>query len=171
MVTFLQNSQDLWFDQTGDGKTPRPFDKYNLTPPDGCLCDAARPGLFVAKQGDGRVNIHDWAMEFTAAGLLMQAEAVLINRDAGALKHYLPKLERCANFIETRRDPRMRGNSRFTTFGGGNDAAPQPHLRGVWGERSLRGLCRWRHPPARRCQNQVHRAILAAAFHVDYQVK
>ncbi len=106
MVTFLQNSQDLWFDQTGDGKTPRPFDKYNLTPPDGCLCDAARPGLFVAKQGDGRVNIHDWAMEFTAAGLLMQAEAVLINRDAGALKHYLPKLERCANFIETRRDPK-----------------------------------------------------------------
>jgi hypothetical protein len=121
IVTFLQNSQDLWFDQMGDGKTPRPFGNYHFTPPDGCLCDAARPGWFVAKQGDGRVDIHDWGMEFTAAGLLMQAEALLIGRDATAVKHYLPKLERCANFIETRRDPK---NNLFLAGPAGNLLAP-----------------------------------------------
>ena len=28
MLTFLQNSQDLWFDQMGDGKTVRPHENY-----------------------------------------------------------------------------------------------------------------------------------------------
>src|SRR3989304_5896682 len=104
LVSFLQNAQDLWFDQMGDGKTPRPFSKHNWTPPDGCLCDAASPGWFVAKQGDGRVDIHDWGFEFTAAGALMQAELLLISHDKTAIAHYLPKLERCMNFIDTRRD-------------------------------------------------------------------
>ncbi len=121
MTTFLQNSQNLWFDQMGDGKTPRPFDRYNLIPPDGCLCDAARPGWFVAKQGDGRVDIHDWGMEFTAAGLVMQAELLLISRDAKAIGHYLPMLRRCANFIETRRDPK---NNLFLAGPAGNLLAP-----------------------------------------------
>lgn len=110
LLTFLQNSQDLWFDQMGDGTTLRPY-KYGerelkWVPPDGCLCDCAAPGWFVAKQGDGRVEIHDWGLEFTAAGLLMQAELLLIHRDTQAIAHYLPKLERCANFIESRRDPK-----------------------------------------------------------------
>ncbi|UCD30517.1 MAG: hypothetical protein JSV03_08630 [Planctomycetota bacterium] len=110
LITFLQNAQDLWFDQMGDGQTPRPFQqgragrRFDWVPPDGCLCDAARPGWFVAKQGDGRVDIHDWGFEFTAAGMLMQAELLLISRDRQAITHYLPKLARCANFIETRRD-------------------------------------------------------------------
>jgi hypothetical protein len=106
LLTFLQNSQDLWFDQMGDGKTPRPFRHFNWIPPDGCLCDCAAPGWFVAKQGDGRVEIHDWGMEFTAAGLLMQAELLLTTRDMKAIARYLPKLERCASFIESRRDPK-----------------------------------------------------------------
>ena len=101
-VTFLQNAQDLWFDQMGDGKRAGAHD---WVAPDGALCDAASPGWIVYKQGDGRIDIHDWGMEFTAAGLLMQAELLLISRDVDALAHYLPKLERCANFIETRRDP------------------------------------------------------------------
>ena len=78
-LRFLQNSQDLWFDQMGDGKTPRPFSNFAWVPPDGCLCDAARPGWFIAKQGDGRVDIHDWCMEFTAAGVVMQAELLLMS--------------------------------------------------------------------------------------------
>ncbi|MBN2508576.1 MAG: hypothetical protein JXQ71_18005 [Verrucomicrobia bacterium] len=105
LVTFLQNSHDLWFDQMGDGRrvgAPPPFD---WVAPDGCLCDAARPGWIVYRQGDGRPQIHDWGMEFTAAGLLMQSELLLIGREAAAIARYLPKLERCANFIETRRDP------------------------------------------------------------------
>ncbi|GIV18648.1 MAG: hypothetical protein KatS3mg023_0399 [Armatimonadota bacterium] len=124
-ITFLQNAQDLWFDQMGDGKTVRPFQMGELRldwiPPDGCLCDAAAPGWFVAKQGDGRVDIHDWGMEFTAAGLLMQAELLLISRNPEAIDRYLPKLERCAEFIESRRDPR---NNLFLAGPAGNLLAP-----------------------------------------------
>ncbi len=126
MTTFLQNSQDLWFDQMGDGTTTRPFQmgngpKFEWVPPDGCLCDAASPGWFVAKQGDGRVGIHDWGMEFTAAGVLMQAELLLISRDPEAIAKYLPKLERSANFIESRRD---RKNNLFLAGAAGNLLAP-----------------------------------------------
>ncbi|GBC94469.1 hypothetical protein HRbin16_00251 [bacterium HR16] len=124
-ITFLQNAQDLWFDQMGDGKTVRPFQmgerRFDWVPPDGCLCDAAAPGWFVAKQGDGRVDIHDWGMEFTAAGLLMQAELLLISRDPEAIARYLPKLERCAEFIESRRDPK---NNLFLAGPAGNLLAP-----------------------------------------------
>lgn len=101
-VTFLQNAQNLWFDQMGDGERKSYMD---WVAPDGCLCDGAAPGLFVSRQGDGRVDIHDWALEFTGAGLLNQSELLLIGRDPQAIAHYLPKLRRCANFIETRRDP------------------------------------------------------------------
>ncbi|MDX9973264.1 MAG: hypothetical protein RBU21_09775 [FCB group bacterium] len=92
-----------------------------LVAPDGCLCDAAMPGLIYYKQGDGRVDIHDWGMEFTAAGLLMQSELLLISRDKSALDHYLPRLERCANFIETRRDG---NNDLFLAGPAGNLLAP-----------------------------------------------
>ena len=117
-VTFLQNSQDLWFDQMGDGKRAGAHD---WVAPDGCLCDAASPGWIVYKQGDGRIDIHDWGMEFTAAGLLMQAELLLVSRDALAISHYLPMLERSANFIETRRDP---SNNLFLAGAAGNLLAP-----------------------------------------------
>ncbi|HSW47244.1 MAG TPA: hypothetical protein VLM89_16900 [Phycisphaerae bacterium] len=124
--TFIQNAQNLWFDQMGDGKTVRPFERgknerYDWVPPDGCLCDAASPGWFVAKQGDGRVDIHDWGMEFTAAGLLMQAELLLIDRDPVAIRSFLPKLERCASFVESRRDPK---NNLFLAGPAGNLLAP-----------------------------------------------
>jgi hypothetical protein len=104
LVTFLQNSQDLWFDQMGDGKrvgSPPPF---NWVAPDGALCDCAQPGRIIYRQGDGRTGIHDWALEFTAAGVLMQSELLLISRDARAISHYLPLLERSVAFIESRRD-------------------------------------------------------------------
>jgi hypothetical protein len=120
-VTFLQNSQDLWFDQMGDGKRKGAGPPFDWVAPDGCLCDAARPGWIVYRQGDGRVQIHDWGMEFTAAGVLMQAELLLIGRDPRAIAHYLPKLERSANFIETRRDPK---NNLFLAGPAGNLLAP-----------------------------------------------
>src|SRR5512137_657337 len=104
-VTFLQNAQDLWFDQMGDGKRVGAKAPFDWVAPDGCLCDAARPGWIVYKQGDGRTAIHDWGMEFTAGGVVLQSELLLISRDAKAIAHYLPMLERSANFIETRRDP------------------------------------------------------------------
>jgi hypothetical protein len=117
-VTFLQNSQDLWFDQMGDGERKGARD---WVAPDGCLCDAAAPGWIYYRQGDGRVDIHDWGMEFTAAGVVLQAEALLIGRDAKAIAHYLPMLERSANFIETRRDPK---NNLFLAGPAGNLLAP-----------------------------------------------
>jgi len=122
-TTFLQNSQDAWFDNMGDGKTQEFIwrdKKYGIVP-DGALCDAATPGGAIYKQGDGRVDIHDWGMEFTAAGLLMQAELLLISRNPEAIDYYLSKLERCANFIETRRDVK---NNLFLAGPAGNLLAP-----------------------------------------------
>ncbi|MHB8521833.1 MAG: hypothetical protein ACYDH9_13870 [Limisphaerales bacterium] len=140
-VTFLQNAQDLWFDQMGDGKrvgAPPPMDWVG---PDGALCDAARPGWIVYKQGDGRTQIHDWGMEFTAAGVVMQAELLLISRDPQAIAKYLPRLERCANFIETRRDP---SNNLFLAGPAGNLLAPSyagwKRPDGTYGMAYLAGL-------------------------------
>jgi hypothetical protein len=121
-VTFLQDSQDLWFDKMGDGKTSYVWNgKDSWVPPDGCLMDCANDTWAMHRQGDGRVNIHDWGMEFTAAGGLMQCELLLISRAAAALPKYLPKLERCAGFIESRRDPK---NNLFLAGPAGNLLAP-----------------------------------------------
>src|SRR6478672_10470167 len=72
-LTFLQNSQDHW------------------VAPDGCLCDAAKPNWIYYRQGDGRIHIHDWAMEMTAAGVVMQSELLLIAHDKSKTEKYLPK--------------------------------------------------------------------------------
>ncbi len=117
-TTFLQNAQDLWFHLMGNGE--RKGDRGYVAP-DGCLCDAATPTTIYYRQGDGKVDIHDWGMEFTAAGVVMQAELLLISRDKTAITHYLPLLERCANFIETRRDPK---NNLFLAGPAGNLLAP-----------------------------------------------
>lgn len=117
-ITFLMNAHDLWFDQMGDGQRKGAKD---WVAPDGCLCDAASPGWIMYKQGDGRIDIHDWGMEFTAAGLLMQSELLLISRDPMQIAHYLPKLERAAAFIESRRDPK---NDLFLAGAAGNLLAP-----------------------------------------------
>ncbi|MBU6400171.1 MAG: hypothetical protein KGS61_07615 [Verrucomicrobia bacterium] len=140
-VTFLQNAQDLWFDQMGDGKrvgAPPPMD---WVAPDGALCDAARPGWIVYRQGDGRIQIHDWALEFTAAGVVMQAELLLISRDPAAIARYLPRLERCARFIESRRHP---ANNLFLAGPAGNLLAPSyagwKRSDGTYGKAYLTGL-------------------------------
>ncbi len=122
MVTFLQNAQDLWFDHMGDGKKRWKWNNVDHgVVPDGQLCDAATPTEAIHKQGDGRVDIHDWGMEFTAAGVVMQAEFLLISRDMTAIAKHVPLLERCANFIETRRDP---ANDLFLAGPAGNLLAP-----------------------------------------------
>jgi hypothetical protein len=120
-ITFLKNSQDLWFDQMGDGHRVGATPPFDWIAPDGCLCDTARPGWIVYRQGDGRPQLHDWGMEFTAAGLVMQSELLLINRDRSVIKGYLPRLERCANFIESRRNPT---NNLFLAGPAGNLLAP-----------------------------------------------
>jgi hypothetical protein len=142
-LTFLQNSQDLWFNQMGNGKrhgcpgTPRD----NWVAPDGQLCDAARPGCIIYKQGDGQIAIHDWGLEFTAAGIVLQSELLLISRNAKAIRHYLPMLERSANFLDTRRDPR---NNLFLAGPAANLLAPSyagwHRPDGTYGKAYLAGL-------------------------------
>jgi hypothetical protein len=140
-TTFLQHAQDLWFDQMGDGKRIGAKPPFDWVAPDGCLCDAARPGWIVYKQGDGRVAIHDWGMEFTAGGVVLQGELLLISRDARAIAHYLPLLERSANFIETRRNPT---NNLFLAGPAGNLLAPSyagwKRPDGVYDKAYLAGL-------------------------------
>ena len=140
--TFLQNAQDCWFDNLGDGKREYRWNGINHgVVPDGQLCDTATPDRAVYKQGDGRVDIHDWGIEFTAAGLLMQAELLLIDRDEKAVDEYLPKLERCTDFVETRRDP---NNNLFLAGPASNLLAPSyagwKKPDGSYGKAYLSGL-------------------------------
>ncbi|MHB8897990.1 MAG: LamG-like jellyroll fold domain-containing protein [Thermoguttaceae bacterium] len=141
LITFLQNAQDLWFDQMGDGKRTWTHQGKELVIPDGQLCDAASPGWYMPKQGDGNVAIHDWGVEFTAAGLLMQAELLLIGRDQEAIARYLPRLRRCADFLQSRRDPK---NNLLLAGPAGNLLAPSyagwQKGDGTWGQACLAGL-------------------------------
>jgi len=120
-LTFLQNSQDLWFDQMGDGKRVGAEPPLDWVAPDGCLCDArpAPAGSFTSRATGGQ-KFNDWGMEFTAAGIVMQSELLLIGRDPEAIAHYLPRLERSAAFIETRRAT----NNLFLAGPAGNLLAP-----------------------------------------------
>ena len=120
-LTFLQHSQDMWFNNQGDGKK-HSYDQFaELIGPDGCLCDCAIPTGAVYRQGDSNWRIHDWAFEFTAAGVIMQSELMLISRDMKAIRKYLPNLERACEFIETRRDPK---NGLFLVGPGADLLAP-----------------------------------------------
>lgn len=105
-LTFLQHSQDMWFNNQGDGKKGGYAQFATLIGPDGCLCDCAIPTAAIYRQGDCNWAMHDWCFEFTAAGVLMQGELMLISRDTKAIRKYLPNLERACEFIETRRDPK-----------------------------------------------------------------
>ena len=111
--SILQRSWDLHWDNQGDGKRMSMWDGSptaaffsGLVAPDGSLGDMARPHEIGYKQGDGDQNVHDWFYEATAAGLVMEAEILLANRDTIAMHHYLPKMERACAFIERTRDPK-----------------------------------------------------------------
>ncbi len=99
---FVENSQELWFNMMGDGVRK---DANGYCAPVGSLCDCARPGWVIFKQGDGRHKIHDWAFGFTTAGIILQSELLLVKRDKATTDRYLPLLEKCVEFIDSRRDP------------------------------------------------------------------
>jgi hypothetical protein len=109
--SMLQRSWDLFWDNQGDGKRKGLWGDstnilYNLVAPDGSLGDTGSPDKIIYKQGDGDVNSHDWFYEATAAGIVMQAEILLVNHDQKALAKYLLKMERACDFIERARDPK-----------------------------------------------------------------
>lgn len=101
--TFVLNSQDLWFRFIGDGVRKGANGGY--VAPVGSLCDCASPKGVNYRQGDGKVDKHDWGFGFTAAGIILQSELLLIRRNREDIDHYLPMLELCAEFIDSRRDP------------------------------------------------------------------
>lgn len=72
--------------------------------PDGCGCDNGEPSGCNYKQGDGNVPIHDWTLEETLSGVVMQSELLLISRNISAIVHFLPQALRTANLMEGRRD-------------------------------------------------------------------
>ena len=144
----LQRSWDLFWDNQGDGKrmgllggSPTANHLSPLVAPDGCLGDAATPGCIAYKQGDGDTKVHDWFFEATAAGVVMQAEILLANRDRTAIPHYLPKMARACDFIEKQRDPK---NNLFLVGPACNLLAPSyggvKHPDGTFGKGYLAGL-------------------------------
>ena len=87
-----------------------------------CATPPARAGS-IYKQGDGRMDIHDWGMEFTAAGVVMQAELLLISRDPEAIAQ-VPAQARALSRTSSRsrRDPK---NNLFLAGRGRQPAGPQ----------------------------------------------
>ena len=174
-LTALQHSQDLWFNQQGDGKTKDSFDSIRpagvpeLIAPDGCLVDCATPTGSYHRQGDCKWWIHDWGLEFTAAGVVMQAEILLIGRDLRAIRKYLPNLERACDFLDTVRDPK---NGLFLSGPAGNLLAPsyggvrQPD--GTFGKGYLAGLS-ITHLAAMDRMVELYRLVGDKAKLADYQ--
>lgn len=129
--TWLEHSQTLWFRLMGDGKR---INERGDMAPDGCLCDAAgiymnggeelgfgdpriigrytKPVLdgtihndhVSYRQGDGAVDLHDWFIGTTAAGLILESERLLIRHDVKKAEERLPQLQRVAAFLDSRRD-------------------------------------------------------------------
>jgi hypothetical protein len=74
----IANSQKLWFDHQGDGKTRT---RTATSRPTAASSTRRTSRSWYYRQGDGRHDIHDWFMEATAAGVLLQSELLLISRD------------------------------------------------------------------------------------------
>jgi len=117
-ATFVKNAQDLWYRRQGNGKRK---DKNGYVGPVGSLCDCASNRHVVYRQGDGNHKNHDWAFGFTTAGVVMQAELLLVSRNMQDIDHYLPLLEKSVEFIQSRYDP---NTGCFLVGAAGNLLAP-----------------------------------------------
>lgn len=117
--TFVYNSQAMWFDAMGNNS--RKDNRGNIGP-NGVLVGGANPKGHVYKQADGNfINKHDWVYGHTIAGILMQAELMLIRRDKNEIEKYLPLLEQGAAFIDDRRD---KNNNMFLMGAASNLLGP-----------------------------------------------
>ncbi|MCU0875154.1 MAG: hypothetical protein MUE50_22715 [Pirellulaceae bacterium] len=93
--------------------------------PDGCLGDTARPGEIAYKQGDGDAKVHDWFYEATAAGVVMQAEIVELQRLLLA-NHHRMQVELRA-IVNQERFEFLRGRlSNVVAPAAGNRETPAP---------------------------------------------
>jgi len=123
--TFIYNSQNLWFNKIGDGKRK---DGNGYVAPPGSLCDCAKLDKVYFRQGDAQHKIHDWGFGFTAAGIILQSELLLIQRNMDTIRKFMPMLEQCAEFIDSRRDTVM---NIFLVGPAGNLLAPSYAGTGV----------------------------------------
>ncbi len=133
-ATWQKNAQALWFRMMGDGRTK---DSNGHLGPDGNLCDCTwifrgggrdlgfgHPGwpnstnpvndgkvtmsMTYYRQGDAGHDSNDWCIGFSAAGLVMECERLLVTRDLQSIKQRLPQLQRTAAHLDTRRDPQTQ---------------------------------------------------------------
>ena len=105
--SFIRNANFMWFENIGNANRSC-NDCGGAIAPDGCLCDDGEPTNCDYKQGDGNVPIHDWALEETLSAVIMQAEQLLVDRDAASsVSTYLPLFNRTLNLIESRRDAEL----------------------------------------------------------------
>jgi hypothetical protein len=129
-ATWMKNAQGMWFREMADGKRK---DTNGYVAPNGSLCDCTliyRNGgrdlgfghsgwphstgpvndgkikmhATYFRQGDGGHGSNDWGIGFTAAGLVLECERLLVSRDRGAIEERLPQLRRVAGFLDARRD-------------------------------------------------------------------
>lgn len=132
-ASWIGNSQAMWFNLMGDGRRK---DSRGLVGPDGCLCDAAfyvlnggsdngfgdprLPGGAVGPEMDGKVHSQgvwynqgdgatdqDWLIGTTVAGLILEADRLLVRHDVAAAQERLGQLKRVAAFLDSRRDPEV----------------------------------------------------------------
>ena len=117
----MRESQNWWFNNMANGLT-----QYAIGggwAPDGCSCDNGEPDGCNYKQGDGNVPIHDWTLEETLSGVVMQAELLLISRNSSHIVEFIPQALRASNLIEGRRDP-ASGYKAFLSGASSNLLAP-----------------------------------------------
>jgi len=160
-ATWMNNAQGLWFRMMADGKTR---DANGYLGPDGSLCDCTlifRSGgrdlgfghfgwphstgpvndgkitmqQTFYRQGDSGHDSNDWGIGFTAAGLVMESERLLVSRDLEEAKKRLSQLRRVAAFLDARRDPQtnlLKGgkgsNLMAPGFEGASDASGKKQL-------------------------------------------
>ena len=118
----MKESQNWWFNNMADGTQPYAGGSQGWAP-DGCGCDNGEPSGCNYKQGDGDVPIHDWTLEETLSGVVMQAELLLISRNVTAITDFLPLALRTSNLIEGRRDA-ATGMQQFLSGPSSNLLAP-----------------------------------------------
>ena len=110
----IQNAYDAFWNRIGDGKrigldnpedikTTDPGSVMLLCPPDGSLGDCVFRSGIIYKQGDGEFHRYDWFYEATAAGVNMEADILLFNRDPETIKKYLPLMKRSLDLVESNR--------------------------------------------------------------------
>ena len=152
-ASWIANSQALWFRLMGNNERK---DVQGSIGPDGCLCDCVGielnggsmngfgdfrvPGggckpvmdgtihkeWTVYKQGDADPKATDWYIGATVAGLVMEADRLLMRHDPVGSKIRLAELKRVAAFLDTRRDPETN-----LLKGGHNSNLLAPSFRSV----------------------------------------